>query len=72
MKKPMSEKSPEMKAFIEGAFPGTMENIAAKKCPLCKEEIRGFRDALSKKECEISGMCQVCQDKVFAPQPDEF
>lgn len=24
-----------------------------------------FRDALSKKEYSISGMCQQCQDKVF-------
>jgi len=40
-------------------------------CPLCKKEINyknnqdEFRDELSIKEYETSGLCQNCQDKVF-------
>jgi hypothetical protein len=65
MKNPMSNKTPEMRNAIEEMFPGTKENIAARRCPLCKDVITGFRDALSKREYEISGMCQNCQDEVF-------
>lgn len=40
-----------------------------KKCPFCGKDMsnpRGqFRDALSYKEFQISGLCQDCQDKVF-------
>lgn len=40
-----------------------------KKCPLCDKDMsnpRGqFRDVLSYKEFQISGLCQDCQDKVF-------
>lgn len=34
-------------------------------CVGCGEEIKGFRDELSKKEFSISGYCQQCQDSVF-------
>lgn len=34
-------------------------------CPSCQQEINGFRDKLSKKEFQISGLCQQCQDKTF-------
>ena len=36
-------------------------------CPTCSKPVSSleFRDALSKKEYEISGMCQSCQDSVF-------
>ena len=33
-------------------------------CMFCDKEVKGFKDELSKKEYEISGMCQLCQDKV--------
>lgn len=49
------------------------DNLAALdtgKCPMCKGPINGFRDKLSYKEYGISGMCQKCQDKVFA-EPEE-
>lgn len=37
------------------------------KCPTCKQSInvKKFRNDLSWKEYGISGMCQLCQDKVF-------
>ena len=34
-------------------------------CPICKAEIKGFRDPLSIKEYRISGLCQACQDEMF-------
>jgi len=37
------------------------------KCPTCGKEfnVSDLRDSLSKREFEISGMCQKCQDGVF-------
>jgi hypothetical protein len=35
-------------------------------CPMCKQTIGPFRDALSKREFHISGLCQKCQDQVFS------
>ena len=36
-------------------------------CPLCKHKVDKdeFRDDLSCKEFEISGLCQACQDDIF-------
>jgi hypothetical protein len=34
-------------------------------CVTCGGEVGEFRDALSRKEYGISGMCQKCQDSVF-------
>jgi hypothetical protein len=65
MTKPMFNKSPEMKAAIEAIFPGTLAAVEACKCPLCKAPIGEFRDALSRKEYSISGLCQDCQDMIF-------
>lgn len=65
MTKPMDSKTPEMKAAIEDMFPGTTEAINSHKCPLCNRPIGEFRDALSRKEYNISGMCQKCQDDIF-------
>jgi hypothetical protein len=48
---------------------GRVEAIDAKRCvnpPFgCGKPIGPFRDALSEKEAQISGLCQDCQDKVF-------
>ena len=37
------------------------------RCPTCDAPVDpgAFRDALSRKEFTISGMCQTCQDEVF-------
>ena len=40
------------------------------RCPMCTGPITEFRDSLSAKEFNISGMCQDCQDRVFA-EPKE-
>lgn len=42
-----------------------VEALHAGRCPTCNAEIEGFRDEVSKREFEISGMCQKCQDVVF-------
>jgi len=31
----------------------------------CNKQIKGFRDELSRKEYQLSGLCQECQDRVF-------
>ena len=46
-------------------FPERRERMAAGVCAFCQKPITGFRDALSEKEYQISGLCQKCQDKVF-------
>lgn len=45
-----------------------VKRLEAKECPLCCQPIDAdaFRDKTSVQECEISGMCQSCQDKVFS------
>lgn len=37
------------------------------KCPFCGKSVNehDFRDELSKKEFQISGLCQSCQEEVF-------
>lgn len=49
---------------------GTLGRLDAGQCPTCGNEIGIFRDRLSEKEFEISGMCQTCQDVTFS-NPDE-
>lgn len=41
--------------------------VKYKKCPFCHTEIydSDFKDELSKREYQISGLCQKCQDSVF-------
>ena len=41
--------------------------VEAGKCPFCKEpvDMSQFRNELSRKEHQISGLCQNCQDKMF-------
>lgn len=71
MKKPMSEKTPEMRQAIESLFPGTEKAIECNQCPSCHNFITMFRDALSRREYEISGLCQDCQDSVFGTDEDD-
>lgn len=49
----------------QAGFAEELEAIDSGKCPTCKREVGKFRDALSKKEFGISGMCQKCQDSIF-------
>lgn len=65
MKKPMRDKNPEILKFIEGLFPGTTAAIDSGQCACCHKPIGPFRNAISEREYQISGMCQACQDSVF-------
>lgn len=57
---------------VDDFFPGRRESIATGTCQMlnvgrCAGDgtATEFRDALSRKEYGISGMCQKCQDSVF-------
>lgn len=54
-------------------FGEEVDRINAGRCPLCGRDMAGatFRDALSRKEFGISGLCQACQDEAFAPLIDD-
>jgi len=40
--------------------------------PLGKPLNRAFRDRASRAEYDITGLCQPCQDVMFAPEPEEI
>ncbi len=48
-------------------FTKELNRISCGHCPICNNKIfkDEFRDLLSIKEFEISGLCQKCQDKIF-------
>ncbi len=65
-----SEKSPEIDAAMTHIFGfDRRESIVANRCvppPIgCGGPATEFRDPESRREYEISGLCQKCQDEVF-------
>jgi len=54
-------------------MPEKYQRIVDALCVCCDNKIAEtpFKDALSKKEYSISGMCQDCQDSVFGGDDDE-
>jgi len=44
-----------------------VDNVKRGLCPTCGKTVRkeDFKDSLSLREFEISGMCQECQDETF-------
>ncbi|MBU3895913.1 hypothetical protein KKG36_01160 [Patescibacteria group bacterium] len=40
-------------------------SIEDAKCVVCGREALSFKDELSAKEFDISGLCQTCQDNTF-------
>lgn len=48
-------------------FTQAVKDVNMGNCPFCKKEVNpeDFKDALSKKEFFISGLCQDCQDEMF-------
>jgi len=49
-------------------FGEEVERVKEGKCALCGKKIdtkTEFRDELSMREHEVSGLCQKCQDEVF-------
>lgn len=56
------------KEMLNGpVFTKQVENIEAGKCATCGKDVNenDFTDSLSRKEFNISGMCQACQNEVF-------
>ena len=64
----MIERDPTIQNFLENVFPEETARIKEGKCPFCGKIIdvdNEFKDDLSRREYEISGMCQSCQDEFF-------
>jgi len=53
--------------IIKSIFPKMYDKIQKGKCPICDEciNIEDFKDEISLKEFNISGLCQKCQDSFF-------
>jgi len=52
----------------DAGFTEEVERIEKNLCPICAKKINlntEFKDALSKKEFKISGLCNSCQNKIF-------
>lgn len=58
----MSDKRP-----VDFLFPEGYARKQMRLCPFCSVAINpgDFRDPISLREYEISGLCQTCQDEVF-------
>lgn len=55
-------------SIMRGAgFGASVDLVKAGKCPFCKQIVdkTKFRDKVSLREFEISGLCQTCQDETF-------
>ena len=61
---------PDLSKPAFSLFPEKADRVMANKCVTCVEPVGAFKDALSRKEYSISGMCQACQDSIFA-EPEE-
>lgn len=55
------------KKIVDKIFPDLVKKVEQRKCPFCNKNINenDFKDKLSRKEYEISGICQECQDDFF-------
>ena len=61
---------PDLSKPIFALCPEWADRVICSQCVTCSEPVGEFRDALSKKEYSISGICQVCQDSIFG-EPEE-
>jgi hypothetical protein len=64
------QRSPEMTNFLKTVFGDCPEDAhAEQRCVVapigCGGPVGEFRDALSRREYSISGLCQKCQDELF-------
>jgi hypothetical protein len=63
-------KNPAMTYFLEDVTKqlfgrSRAQSLKSAICPCCGKPASQYRDDLSRREAEISGMCQACQDSVF-------
>lgn len=66
----MNENMPALRPsdllFPQAQRPGAILERRCVQPPFgCGSPVREFRDALSEREFQISGLCQDCQDSVF-------
>lgn len=49
-------------------FAEEVQAVEMGKCPFCHKTIRAedFKDELSAKDYKITGLCQTCQDEIYA------
>lgn len=68
----LTHKAPGMRAVIDSLTGKATEGfIRHDVCVSCGQQATEFRDALSRKEYRISGLCQECQDSVFGNSEEE-
>ena len=60
-----------LQEFLDKVYGPASECIKDNVCFKCGQPATEFRDGLSKREFAISGLCQACQDIVFA-EPDDW
>ena len=53
------------KSIVGAIFPEAIQRMDEGKCAMGDHPVGEFRNVLSRREFEISGMCQNCQDKTF-------
>lgn len=56
------------KIMKAAGFEKEVKEVKEGICPFCKKKVdeKDFVDFISKREFEISGLCQACQDKMFS------
>jgi hypothetical protein len=61
-----TKKSFKIDSFLTRTFGiDRQDSILHNKCTMYGKEAKVFKDEIIKKEFTVSGICQVCQDKVF-------
>lgn len=63
----MVSEAKKRKLKSTGLFHKELDRLERGLCPFCGKPIdkKDFKDELSRKEYEISGLCQKCQDETF-------
>ena len=59
-------KSPELTKFLEKLF-GQPTGEHNTVCVICRAPAVDFRDDVTRREFQLSGLCQPCQDIIFEP-----
>lgn len=67
-----TDKSKEIEDLLTGLAGISRQDAATQRiCTWCKKPLTPFKDALSAREYEISGLCQQCQDETFGTDEEE-
>jgi len=68
---PAKDRPAAMAAAAASFGPKAVDRLMRSECPRCGSADKRFRDDISKKEHSISGLCQLCQDIIFATGASE-